>query len=536
VRKRGPLLALICVVALAVGSSCFRGTGKNGRDPERSKTLVYRLKTDAPTLDPALAHDTTSSTVLQCIVDGLVEQDPVTLEVRPELAESWTISDDGTVYTFTLRKGVRFHNGREVTAADFKYSMERTLNPKTAADQRWVLEEIAGADAFDGDAVPHVSGIEVLDGYTLRLTIKRPYEPFLGLLSMEAASPVPREEVERLGEDFAREPMGCGPYRFVRWQADAVILVERFDGYWGEAPQIEYIKFKVIPEDDVALQKFLNGDFDVLPELPPHRVRDLIARYPDQVHVWPQLGVYYMGFNHTKPPFKGNRTLRRALNYAVDKQAVCDVIMEGIPSPARGVLPPGFAAFDETLEGYPYDPAKAKALLAEAGYPNGEGLDEITLQFNTSEAHEAISTTIKNNLEDIGVKVRLTNLEWATHLESLKNHEPEMFRAGWLADIASEDNFLQLLKTGQETNYSGYSDPAFDALFDRARFSTDAAERRRLFGEANRMIVEDAAWLFVYWYREVIMIKPYVEGWVEAKQGDFRVPLDRLYFTSPPGR
>ena len=529
-RKAAAVGILILIVALVIG---FLTIGKNW--PPREETLAYRFKTDAPSLDSAQLRDTTSSTVAQCIYDGLVEQDPLTLEVRPELAESWDVSEDGTVFTFHLRKGVLFHNGREVTADDFKYSMERVLSPATAANQRWVLEEIKGSDDFKGSPGEHVEGIEVLDRYTLRLTIKRPYQPFLGLLSMEAASPVPREEVERWGEDFTSHPMGCGPYKFVKWKRDAAIVLERFEGYWGEAPQIKYIKFTVIPDDAVALEKYLNGDFDMLMELPVKRIRELLNDYPNEAHLWPMLGVNYIAFNHTKPPFKDNRALRQAFNYAVNKQAICDVILEGIPSPSRGVLPPGFPSFDETLEGYPYDKDKAEALLAEAGYPNGEGLPEIALQYNTSEAHEAVCQAVQNNLREIGVRVRLKNLEWAAHLESIKHHEPPMFRAGWLADGPAEDNFLQLLVTGKETNYSGYSNAEYDALFEQARFATDPDEQRRLYRAANRFVVEDAAWLFINWYRDTMMIKPYVKGWVEPLQGDFRIPLHKLYFARPDG-
>jgi oligopeptide transport system substrate-binding protein len=218
--KSGLGLVALLVINVLVGAITISGSWT-----PRDDTLVYRFKTDAPTLDPAYGRDTTSSTVLQCLFDGLTELDAETLEVKPELAESWEVSDDGTVYTFHLRHGVEFHNGREVTAEDFKFSMERVLDPATAADQRWVLEELKGADTFDGKTVQHVEGIEVLDPYTLRLTINRPYAPFLALLSMEAASPVPREEVERLGEDFAIRPTGCGPYRFVSWTHDATIVL-----------------------------------------------------------------------------------------------------------------------------------------------------------------------------------------------------------------------------------------------------------------------------------------------------------------------
>jgi peptide/nickel transport system substrate-binding protein/oligopeptide transport system substrate-binding protein len=291
----------------------------------------------------------------------------------------------------------------------------------------------------------------------------------------------------------------------------------------------------VIPDDAVALEKYLHGDFDFLMELPIKRQREMLERYPEQTQLWDMRGVYYIAFNHTKPRFKDNLALRKALNYAVNKDELCSEVLEDIPIPARGVLPPGFASFDETLEGYPYDPEKAKALLAEAGYPNGDGLPELTLQYNTSEAHEAVCEAVKNDLADVGVTVRLKNLEWATHLESIKHHEPELFRAGWLADGPSEDNFLQLLNTGRETNYSGYSNPEYDALFERARFATDPDERRRLYSEANRFVVEDAAWIFLYWYRDLMMVKPNVKGWVLPIQGDFRIPLHKVYFESPPG-
>ncbi len=529
----GKTALIIAVLAAAVvgGIFVFARSG-----PPRDETLVYRLKTDAPSLDPAHLRDTTASTVAQCIFDGLVEQDPLTLEVVPQLATHWEESDDKTVYTFHLRKGITFHNGREVTAEDFKYSMERVLDPATAANQRWVLEEIKGADTFKGKPGQHVEGIEVLDPYTLRITLERPFAPFLAMLSMEAASPVPREHVEKWGEDIAAHPMGCGPYRFVKWKKDAVILLERFDDYWGDKAGIKYIKFKVVFEESVALSKYLNGDFDILPEMPPNRKQDLLRDYPDEARLWPILGVYYIGFNHTKPPFKGNVKLRQAFNYAVNKKAICDVLLEGIPQPARGVLPPGFEdTFDETLEGYPYDPDKARALLEEAGYPNGDGLPAITLQFNQSEDHARVCTAIQNNLRDIGVNVRLKNLEWAAHLDSMQKHEPLLFRSGWLADVADEDNFLYvLLHTDIEANYGGYSNPEYDTLIERARHSIDPEERRELYRTANRSIVEDAAWLFVYWYRDVILIKPYVEGWTLPLQGDFRMPLHKLRFSRPP--
>jgi oligopeptide transport system substrate-binding protein len=524
-RNRAKPLIILCLLAAMLGG-CSNNKG------DRSRTFVYRFMTDPPSLDPAHSTDTTSGIVTALIFDGLVELDPVTLKIVPAVAESWDASDDQLAYTFHLRKGVKFHNGREVKADDFRYTFERTLSPKTASERTWVLEFLKGADEFRRGKSREIEGVEVFDDYTLRLTLSRPYPLFLQYLYMDAANVVPREVAEKWGDDFVDHLVGCGPYKFVRWRRYAYIELEAFDGYYFGRPKIDRMEFKIIPYTDIALLKYEEGSIDFLDQLPTGRVRDVQKRYPNDFKVWPTLGTYYLAINNQKPPFKGNLKLRQALNYAVNKKAICDAIMEGVPTPARGVLPPGIPGYNPNLKGYPYNPELAKKLLAEAGYPGGKGLEEIDLWYNIDAAHGRICIQVQNQLKAIGVKTRLRNYDWGSYLEALKAGEPKLMRAAWLADIPDPENFLHVLlhseKIGTD-NYSRYSNKEFDKLVEEARFTTDPEKRIALYQKAEQMAVEDAVWVFIYHYRDVMMCKPYVKGVVLPVQGDFRLPLDRMW-------
>ncbi len=506
--------------------------GCSGGDARRGNALVYRIMTDPPSLDPAHSTDTTSGTITELIFDGLVELDPVTLEIVPAVARSWDVSDDQLVYTFHLRKGVKFHNGREVKASDFRYTFERTMSPDTASERTWVLEFIKGADEFLAGKARSIEGVEVLDDYTLRLTLEHPYPLFLQLLHMDAANAVAREVAEKWGDDFVDHLVGCGPYKFVRWKRYATVELEAFDDYYGERAKIDRIEFKVIPYTDIALLKYEEGELDMLDQLPTGRVREAQRRLPEEFKVWPQLGTYYIGINNDRPPFKGNVRLRQALNHAVNKEAICEAIMEGVPTPAKGILPPGIPGYNPDLKGYPYNPELAKKLLAEAGYPGGEGLGEIELWYNTDAGHGRICIEVQNQLKRLGFKVRLRNYDWGSYLEACRSGEPMLMRMGWIADMPDPENFLYILlhtdKIGS-TNYSRYSNPDFDKLVEKAMHTADPEERIALYQKAEEMAVQEAVWIFIYYYREVLMCKPYVKGLVFPLQGDFRLPFYKFW-------
>jgi peptide/nickel transport system substrate-binding protein/oligopeptide transport system substrate-binding protein len=494
----------------------------------------YRLASDPPTLDPAHSTDTTSGAIVLKIFDGLVQFDEKTLAVIPAVAERWTISPDGLVYTFTLRSGVKFHNSRTVTAADFKYSFERVLDPKTASERRWVLDKIKGADDFAAGRSDQVTGIEPVDSITLRITLAEPYAPFLAQLCMEAASVVPREAVEKSGDDqFTRHPVGCGPFTFVRWLPDQEVVLEANRDYYGlSSGTIDRLVFKIITNANVALEAYKNNELDLLDEIPPGQVRAMQEKYPQDVKIWPILGTYYFGFNHQQAPWKDNLALRQAFNHAINKEQVCTVLNEGVSTPARGILPPGLPGYDSTLTGYPYDTTRARALLAEAGYPDGRGLPELQLWYNTNEAHQRVCQYVQEALKKIGVTVTLKNLDWPAYLKALEAGEALFYRMGWIADVPDADNFLYVLlatrQWGAPGNYCRYGNPAFDALVEQARRTIDQNMRIGLYRQAERIAVDDACWIFLYHYGDVMMIKPRWQNVVLPLQGDFAMPVHTL--------
>jgi len=414
---------------------------------EESRIFRFRLASDPPALDPIHCTDTSSASVVFRMFEGLIEQDPATLEIVPMLAKRWEISEDGTTYTFHLKKNVMFHNGRAVTSADFRYSFERCLIPRVR------------------------------------------------------------------------------------------VSLEAFSHYHGEKPGIERVDFEIIKDLGVAYQKFVGGELDLVNEILPGQLKLIRERYPEAVKVWSYLRNEYIGFNHTRPPFKGNKKLRQALCWAVDRKRIVDDLFEGAAISATGILPPGIKGRDDTLEGYGYDLDMARQLLAEAGYPGGKGLPELTLWYNTNEMHQLVIQYIQDNFRKIGVKVQLRSLDWPAYLKACESHEPDMYRLGWVADIADADNFLYILlhslQLGPPGNYSGYSNPEFDRLVDEARSTTDPKSRIELYKQADRLATEDACWILYVYPMQQMLINPDYEGLVLTRQGDFRIPIEKLRYKGP---
>jgi len=493
------------------------------------RVFRYRLGSDPPSLDPIHCYDTSSATIVLKIFEGLVDQEPATLEVVPALAESWEISGDGLTYTFHLKKGVRFHNGREVTSEDFRFNFERCLLPENRSERSWVLSPIKGAKEMTAGKSRTLAGMETPDDYTVVLHLEKPFAPFLSYLAMEAARVAAREGID--GDDFI--PIGTGPFKYISWDHGIRVSLEANRGYHGGEVGLGRVDFEVIPDVGVAFQKFVAGELDLVDEIPPGQLTLIRERYPDTVKTWPYLRIEYIGFNHTRPPFRNNVKLRRALSYAVDRKSIVESLYEGAARVPTGILPPGIPGRDESIEGYRYDPEKAKRLLAEAGYPGGKGLPELTLWYNTNERHEQVMQFIRSNLEKIGLRVRLKSLDWPAYLKACESFEPDMYRLGWVADIPDADNFLYILlhssQIGPPGNYSGYSNPEFDRLVEQARLTADPVKRSELYARADRIAVEDACWILYAYPMQRILFNPEYEGLVFPLQGEFRIPLERLH-------
>ncbi len=495
---------------------------------EDSGMFRYRLASDPPSLDPIHTTDTTSATVVMKIFEGLVDQDPETLEIVPCLAESWEIADDGLSYTFHLKEGVRFHNGRAVTSADFRDSFERCLSPSNRSERSWVLQPIKGAKEMLAGKAEHLVGMETPDDMTVILHLEEPYAPFLSYLAMEAGRVAAKEGID--GDSFT--PIGTGPFKFITWEHGIRVSVEANTDWHGGTVGLEHVDFEVIPDVGVAFQKFIAGELDFVEEIPPGQLELIKERYPDSVRMWPYLRIEYVGFNHTRPPFKDNLKLRQAFSCAVDRKSIVESLLEGAAEIPTGILPPGIPGRDDSIEDPKYDPARAKELLAEAGYPEGKGLPEISLWYNTNERHEQVMQFIQSNLNTIGIKTRLRSLDWPAYLKACESHEPDIYRLGWVADIPDADNFLYILlhssQVGSAGNYSGFSNPEFDKLVQEARSISDQDRRIELYKKADRIAMEEVAWILYAYPMQRVLFNPAYDGLVYAKQGDFRIPLERL--------
>jgi oligopeptide transport system substrate-binding protein len=528
-KKRKGIAAFIFIVCIIAGFT-FIPSGCGSSSKQGARAFVYRLASDPPSLDPIHTTDTSSATIVFRIFEGLVDQDPLTLDVVPALADHWEISPDELTYTFHLKKGVKFHNGRGVSSADFRYSFERCLTPANLSERSWVLAPIKGASEMLGGKANELSGMETPDDSTVILNLVKPFAPFLSYLSMEAARVVAREGVN--GKDFT--PIGTGPFRFISWEHDIRVSVEAFPDYHGAKSTLPRVDYEVVPDVGVAFQKLIVGEADLVNETPPGQFRLLQKKYGKFIKSWPYLRLEYIGFNLTRPPFKNNLKLRQALAYAIDRKAIADTLYEGGAIPATSILPPGIKGKDDSITGYGYDPAKAARLLAEAGYPGGKGLPPITLWYNTNEMHQLIAQFVQSSFGKIGVNVQLKSIDWPAYLKACDNFEPDMYRLGWVADIPDVDNFLYILlnsaQAGPPGNYSGYSNPEFDSLTNKARLISDPERRIELYKKADRLATEDACWILLMYPMQRILFNPEYEGLVLPRQGDFRIPLERLRY------
>lgn len=540
-RRPRPAIRNVVLILCAVAGLVVACGGRETSAPSAERTFRFRIREDPPTLDPARAIDQLSEAVLFGLFRGLVEMEPATMTVRPAVAASWTVSDDRLNYTFRLRDDVFFHNGRQVTARDVAWSYRRLLSPATGSPRRSILEPLAGAAAFTAGTTSELPGLQTPDDRTVVIRLAKPFAPFLSALTLVNTAILPAEVYEDAGEGYLRAPVGCGPFRFVRWEQSNFIELAAFDRFYGGRPEIDRVRVRIIENRQSALQEYLAGGLDSLDEVPEDD--DPVAvTLKDEIHRYPFIGTQFIGFNHAMAPFKGNAALRKAFNHAVDKEYFHRTL-HGEPM-ANGIIPPGAPAHNPSLPGYPYDPAKAKRLLAEAGYPGGRGLPPITLWFNTSEDLQQAMQRIQADLKQVGVDLRLKSVDWAAYIAAVEGTrdrpgEAQMYRFGWYLDYPDAESILRPLlyssNAGPAGNYSRYANPRVDALIDEAMGLVDDTARVQRYREAERIaVMDDAVWLFLSYYQSKTLFKPYVKGIVTTPLGEFRIPIERLSLGKGP--
>lgn len=517
-------IAFVALVALTV-IGCGPGKFSTENQAKAAGVFRYPLINTPTTLDPHKVQDGDTIDLLQQIYEGLVGWSPDNKPVGL-LAESWELSQDGKTYTFKLRDNAKFHNGRQVTADDVKWSFERCANPKIASPVADAyFSDIQGfTDKFGGKA-QEVSGVKVVDPSHVAITLKAPSRLFLGKLTYISSCVLPKEDFSPDAEQTDVSKMiGSGPYKLKSYKPDQLVVLEGFKDYHGGAPKLETIERLVLKDAVTRLNKFKSGEVDLV-QLERQDIEGLMKdeKYKSQLKFFPRPSIYYVGMNQLMyPPFKDQR-VRQAFAKAIDKEKIVNEVLGGINTMANSIVPPGVPGGDrKDARFHQFNVAEAKKLLAEAGFPDGKGLAPLTLTYRDEKPDlrivaEAVANQIKSNL---GVTVKLQPMEWGAYLEKFNDKKQTFYHMRWAADYLDPENFLShMLATYGPENKLGYNNPAFDQLCQKADAELDMDKAVALYSQAEDIVLNDAAWVPIYFQRDAELISPRVSGLRESLFG-----------------
>jgi peptide/nickel transport system substrate-binding protein len=507
--------------ALSVALLVLVAAGERPSEAQLANTLVVGLVAEPVALDPAQVTDLNSNRVGRRVVETLVAFADESTQIVPGLAESWTISKDGLNYTFKLRKGIAFHDGTPFNAQAVKFSIERQNNPEHPASK---LGKYPFAAYFFGN----VKAVEVMDDATVRFILKEARASFLAVLTAGAASIVSPTAAMKAGLDYAVAPVGTGPFKFVQWDRGQRVVLEKNPAYWRFPVKVDRVIFRPITEDQARLTELLTGALDLIVGTPPDFVAQL-ENHP-KVTLQRQVGahVWYLGFNNSKKPFDDKR-VRQALNYAVDKEAIVRDVLKGTGAVSKGPVLPGTWGDEGGIKPFPYDPERAKKLLAEAGLASGFSTTLWVPESGSGmQSPVAMSTIIQSNLKAVGVNVTLQTMEWGTFLAKLRTKEQDMFALSWMAGSEDPDLVMYpLLHSSQWTpvgpNRAMYKNPRFDEILTQARLTTDQAKRGQLYREAQRLLHDDPPWIFIDHEVQTAAFAKRVQGFKLHPSFDLRV-------------
>ncbi len=546
-RKRFRLILAAAAAASLLLSGCGGSTSGDGSDAQTEQAgnaegtesagstssgtdtsgfLVVPLVADIQTAD---VHKTTKDyeiplNIYDRLVDIEVKEDGSS-EIVPSLAESWEISGDALTYTFHLRQGVKFHNGEELTADDVEYSFTRQLSVEGAVNTDF-LAQIKGASQLLEGTADQLEGFETVDDYTFTITLSEPYAGFLACLSTPGCSIYNREATEAAGDQFGLDPsvtVGTGPFRLTDWTINDQLVLTRYEDYWKGPSELPGVVIRIVPDTETQRMMFESGELDVVDlDYLPDAVDDFTTRYPDQIVSGPRVGTTYFTMNQNIEPFQDVR-VRKAVQMAIDRQAILDALYGGRGQVENGIYPHGLYGFNSSLPEITYDPEEAKALLAEAGYANGFEM-QIAADSSASDATNQALEIIQAQLGEIGIQAEIQNMDESTWLATRNSGEMGSFMSTWTADYNDPDNFIYtFFGTPENTKLRSlnYSDMEVMERVQKARTIVDADERIAEYQALEEKIVtEDAAWVPMYSRTHSFAVSKRVQG--------FEVPWNGL--------
>ncbi len=485
---------------------------------ERTGGVLRRLWSDPPTLDPHLSGDTTSAGVVVEIFSGLVALN-TDLQLVPDVADRWEISQDGKTYTFYIRDNARFHDGKPITASDFKWSLERAASPDTASPVAdTYLSDIVGVDDVLEGRTTDIAGVRVIDDRTLQIEIDAPKAYFLAKMTYPTAYVLDRENVEAGGNSWTDSPNGSGPFRLAEYTVGEVIVLERNENFYLEPPHLDSVIMNLAGGQSMAMYE--NDEIDItgvgLFEL--DRVLDPTEPLNKELVIAPpSFTTFYIGFNASEPPFDDPK-FRQALTHAVDKDLIANEVLSTLVTPAYGVLPPGFPGYNADLEGLQFDPDLARQLLSESKYADAETRPRIVVTVPGTGGSIGLDMEVVIEMwrQELEVEVEIQQVEWATYLQDLNANKFQAFGgSGWQADYPDPQDFLDILfHTDSKQNHTSYSNPDLDAILEQARTEPDVERRVELYHQAEDLIVQDAP-LLPLWYtgEQYVLIKGHIEDY-----------------------
>ena len=483
-------------------------------------TLNLHNGGDPTSLDPHKLSGDWENRIAGDIFEGLIAED-IGANPIPGQAESWTVSDDKTVYTFKLRDGISWSDGKPVTAADFLFAFQRLFDPKNAAEYAYLQFNIKNAAAINEGKITDMAqlGVKAVDDKTLEITLEQPTPYFISSLYHYTAYPLPKHIIDAKGADWVKieNIVTNGPYKPTEWVPGSHVLTVKNDKYYGTADlRIDSVKFVTLEDNAAALKQFRAGEFDILTDFPKDQYQWIQENLPGQAHVVPFAGLYYYVINSTKPPFD-NANVRKALSMAVNREVIGPQILGTGELPAYSWVPPGMSGYPSPVmvdwKDLPYDQkvVEAKKLLAEAGITPEKPL-KAQLRYNTNDNHKRIAVAIASMWKPLGVEVELYNTETKVHYDEMQRGLLDIGRAGWLADYNDADNFLSLLKTGIEHNYGKWTNAEYDKLIEDGNKEQDQAKRAELFQKAEKIALDNTAAIPIYYYLSENIVSPKIKG------------------------
>lgn len=496
-----------------------------GVDVDTIGYLVAALNADIQTADVQKTSKDyeVPFNIFDRLVDVEVDADGNS-KIVPSLAENWDISDDGLEYTFHLRQGVKFHNGNDFTAEDVAYTFHRMLTVEGGVNTEFI-DQIKGADELLAGETDTLEGVEVVDDYTIKVTLKEPFAGFLASISSPGVSIYDSEATEAAGDQFGMDPavtVGTGPFEFSSWSFNNQLVLTRNEDYWKGASKLPGVVIKIIPDTETQSMMFESGELDILDlDYAADSVDRFTETYPEQIVQGPRVGIVYFTMNFNKEPFQDVR-VRKAVQMSIDRQAILDALYGGRGQVEQGIFPHGLIGFNPDQEEIKYDPEAAKALLAEAGYADGFDM-EIAADSSASDTMTMALEIVSDQLAEVGIRAEIKNYDESTWLETRKSGELGSFMSTWSADYNDPDNFIYTFFGNEEkTKIRSINYPDTEVMNRVAKARTIVNEDERLAeykALEEKIVHEDAAWVPMFSRLHLFAVSKRVEGFAPLWSG-----------------